>query len=156
MGWVIILITWITETVAIGEYLDVTSENLEREKITWVINLRGIAGMVESAKEWKRIQDVVGTGYSYIPIKTDPDEDLITFQRQCLRAVRELLRVVVAGNRVLIHCTAGMDRAPFVVALLLAMTRNLIIRRINVMGAYLIIKKLRPQIIEHLEWLKGW
>jgi len=141
--------------VAIGELSDITLENIKNQGITYIINLTGITE--ERKQNYLNVFPVDhGCGLAWLPIITDPDEDLFQFQRECKRALRELFRQVVADHKVLIHCIDGMDRAPFIAALLLAMTRNLDIKRINVMGAYIIIKKLRPQIIEHLEWLKNW
>ena len=61
-------------------------------------------------------------------------------------------------ERILVHCTAGMDRVPFVVAYwlndkidwALDIDTNF---SFNIRKAYAFIKKKRPQIIEHLEWI---
>ena len=53
-----------------------------------------------------------------------------------------------SGFKVFIHCHAGIDRAPFV--------GMLVIRKmlgIHYNEAYGIIKKVRPVIIEHYEWV---
>jgi Dual specificity phosphatase, catalytic domain len=50
--------------------------------------------------------------------------------------------------KILIHCTAGIDRSPFLAASSLAKSRHLPISDI-----YREIKKVRPSVIEHLEWV---
>jgi len=147
------MITWITDTVAIGEYFDVTEKLIEKEKVTWVINL---VEMIETRAQYLANFPTSICGLSWLPLIVDPDVDLVAFQRECRKIVKELLKRVIMGERVLIHCIAGMDRAPFIVALLLGLTVDLTYTKTSVMGAYQVIKKLRPQIIEHLEWLEGW
>jgi len=152
------MITWITETVAIGELSDVTLENLDRENVTWIINLIEMtkARIKNYHKVYEEYANIRGAGLSWMPLTIDPEKDLYHFQRRCKVIVKELFRRVLMGKRVLIHCIAGMDRAPFIVALLLGLMVDLTYTKPSVMGAYAVIKQLRPQTIEHFEWLEGW
>jgi hypothetical protein len=54
------------------------------------------------------------------------------------------------GAKILVHCLAGIDRAPFLVASYIAHNRHSDIATI-----YGEIKKIRPSVIEHPEWI-GW
>jgi protein tyrosine/serine phosphatase len=49
---------------------------------------------------------------------------------------------------ILVHCEGGIDRAPFVVAFFLHFELKIPIEK-----AYQMIRKIRPQIIEHYEWI---
>lgn len=51
------------------------------------------------------------------------------------------------GLRVMIYCTAGMDRSPFVAATYLVKTEHL-----SYGDAYVRVKRERPQTITHFEW----
>ncbi len=51
----------------------------------------------------------------------------------------------------LVHCHAGIDRAPFMAAAFLY-----IFRPYNLYDAYNLVKKNRPQTIIHDDWLKGF
>lgn len=51
------------------------------------------------------------------------------------------------GLRVMIYCSAGMDRSPFVAASYLVKTENL-----SYGDAYKRVQKERPQTITHFEW----
>ncbi len=62
-------------------------------------------------------------------------------------AIIELKRLTSNGNKVLVHCHAGMDRAPFVVAYYLHVWAGY-----SFQDAYDLVKGKRPQTIEHWEW----
>jgi protein-tyrosine phosphatase len=51
------------------------------------------------------------------------------------------------NTKILIHCTGGIDRAPFVVASYLVKVYGL-----DLADAYRQIKKVRPGVCEHPEW----
>jgi len=61
-------------------------------------------------------------------------------------AVERLKGLVLRGNNVLVHCHAGIDRAPFVVAYFLYKIGY------NFQEAYDLVKEKRPQTIQHWEW----
>jgi hypothetical protein len=55
-------------------------------------------------------------------------------------------------ERILIHCEAGIDRAPFVVAVAFKIMFDC-----SLADAYKIIQKQRPSVVMHLDWLpKGF
>jgi len=53
-----------------------------------------------------------------------------------------------AGKKILIHCEAGIDKSPFVVAVFLSMELN-----ISFAEAYGFVKERHKQTIEHYEWI---
>lgn len=53
-----------------------------------------------------------------------------------------------AGNKVFVHCMAGLERSPLVIAYHLAKTK-----RITLDEGYRIVKKNRPQIYDRSTWL---
>jgi protein-tyrosine phosphatase len=53
----------------------------------------------------------------------------------------------MSQTKILIHCTGGIDRAPFVVASYLVKVYGL-----DLADAYRQIKKVRPGVCEHPEW----
>lgn len=64
-------------------------------------------------------------------------------------AIIELSYLLQNGNKVLVHCHAGMDRAPFVVAYYLHVYADM-----DLTDAYDFVKMKRPQTIYHYEWFK--
>lgn len=50
-------------------------------------------------------------------------------------------------NRILVHCEAGIDRAPFVVAVAFKL-----LMRCSLADAYRLIQKDRPSVVMHLDW----
>ena len=67
---------------------------------------------------------------------------------QVEEAVERLKGLVLRGNNVLVHCHAGIDRAPFVVAYFLYKIGY------SFQEAYDMVKEKRPQTIQHWEWFK--
>lgn len=67
---------------------------------------------------------------------------------QVNQAVKELNRLLDDYKTVLVHCHAGIDRTPFVVALALHRRLDIPFRR-----AYNYVKIMRPQTIQHWEWV---
>jgi len=65
------------------------------------------------------------------------------------RAIVRLSRLLSGGNNVLVHCHAGIDRAPFVVACYLYAYQN-----IPFFDAYDFVKMKRPQAMQHWDWFK--
>lgn len=137
------MITWITENVAIGEYLDACNkENIEREKIDCVLSLRIIDDVGEPLMLMQ-----MGVEYYKIPVGRHQGVEPIKLE---LKIATQMLKLLVERhNKVLVHCTAGIDRAPFVVS------QYLVDQGIaqTIAEAYSIIKKCRPLIIEHYEWV---
>ena len=141
-------INWIVNRLAIGEYSDIEVDRLTREHVTCVLNVRETISQedIDIMKEAKvRIM--------FVPLKADPDYNPIEYIRECKTAVMFLHNAMMDGERVLVHCTAGMDRAPFIVALYMS---SPFYSLDSVREAYKKIKAKRPVILEHEEWLKFW
>lgn len=144
------MITWITRNVAIGEYSDAINEELlEKEKIDCVLNVRAKdeVNMVEQT-----IEMFHGIKYFHVSVGSRQGVDPIKIELRTASFMLELL--VKKYKRILVHCMAGIDRSPFVVASWLA---NKEYYRLDIKDqfyeAYKDIKKKRPQIIEHMEWV---
>jgi hypothetical protein len=151
------MITWITENVAIGEYTDaVNKELLDKEGIDCVLSLRG-SGVEDNSNEEKDLLYGLGVSFFRTPvIEIGFLEDV----KIMLKSAAYMLKLLSQKyKRILVHCTAGIDRAPFVVAYYLV-TKDDEIESISsedfrfwITRAYEFIKKKRPQIIEHMEWI---
>jgi len=149
------MITWITEKVAIGEYTDACNrEALLEAEIDCILNLR----TEDAVGEFILCQQ---NNIMYFQICVGTDEKHI--KRELWSAFTMLNLLAEKYKKVLIHCTAGLDRAPFVVALYLAnmelehqgdypMPRTDL--KYWMIKAYKFIKGKRPQIREHVEWVK--
>ena len=149
------MITWITKNVAIGEYIDaINRELLEKEKIDCILCLRFDVSIKEEAiKNFLEIplfHISVGCHQGLEPIKVE------------LRTSAYMLKLLAKKyKRILVHCTAGMDRSPFVVALYLAKWKCDTEWTYGLPSdfkywfteAYKLIKEKRPQIIEYVEWV---
>ena len=62
-------------------------------------------------------------------------------------AIMKLSRLLSKGNKVLVHCHAGIDRAPFVVAGYLYAYENQ-----TFTDSYDFVKWKRPQTMQHWDW----
>lgn len=138
------MISWVTENLAIGELSDIEPEIIEAHKIDAILNL-----MVH---ENYSCYDLVihRSGYCHAPVGvTNPDDNLAKFQTECNYAVNSLQVLSERGyKRILVHCVAGMDRSPFVVAIRLV--RDGFCESYT--DAFALIKKARPFALEHSEW----
>jgi len=149
------MITWITENVAIGEYSDVFNEELLiKEKIDCILSLRG-HGIEESSFDEIEKCNWLGIYFYRIPV-TDVGKTDVKIQLRTASYMLDLL--TKKYKRILVHCTAGIDRAPFVVAYWMAIKDNLILPRCDdyrfwISRAYDFIQEKRPQIIRHMEWV---
>jgi len=147
------MITWITENVAIGEYLDTLNrELLKKEKIECVLSVREFSS--EKEEEMCNFLDI---DYYHVQVGAHQEPDPIKIELRTAAYMLELLSQKY--KRILVHCAAGIDRAPFVVAYWLASTTCLM-QEWKDLGCkkcigeyYRVVKKKRPQIIEHYEWI---
>ena len=141
-------INWIVNRLAIGEYSDIEVDRLTREHVTCVLCVRETI-----SREDVDIMVKAKVRIMFCPLKVDPDQNPMEYMRECKIAVMFLNKAMLDGERVLVYCTAGMDRSPFIVALYMSSpfyTLN------KLREAYKEIKKKRPVILEHEEWLKFW
>lgn len=154
------MINWITENVAIGDYLDACNrENLLREKIDCVLSLK----VTETLGEYILCTQN-NIGFYKIPIGRQfmDDEGIEPIKIELRTAAYMLELLTTKYKKILVHCTGGIDRAPFVVARYLAnkkveldriMDSNTGDYRDWIIEAYKTIRKKRPQIREHFEWI---
>jgi hypothetical protein len=159
------MISKITPNLYIGEYLDVVGESnqelidkaeaLRTEGITHIVSLCSEGIEDTQIENEKRAYNYSTFGWYHSPVplskeltahmgKTDP------FKFGLELALYEVHRILYnnPNAKVLVHCTAGIDRSPFVVAAYLV--------RYNLMSlgeAYGLIKKVRPFVCEHHEWV---
>jgi len=149
------MISWITEKVAIGDYSDAENrEALIKEKIDCIICLRHYLSVKEEA-----LKNVLKIPLFHISVGSQQGLEPIKIE---LRTATYLLELLSEDyKRILIHCTTGIDRAPFVLACYMArmeleyeddspMQRDY---KYWIIEAYKFIKGKRPQTIEHLEWI---
>lgn len=149
------MIDHIFENIYIGEYSDtINPDALVQNKIHLIINLRGKPNPMSR----KLFRDHYIRQIE-VPITTDPDEDFLSFMQEVDRATlglslerfREGDRPVYAMTNIMVHCTAGMDRAPFVVALHLYQKCNMTFEK-----AYELVEEKRKgtPIKFHWDWYK--
>jgi len=97
---------WITETVAVGNFVDACDAKLlRREGVRSVLSLDG--SLLESDAVRLGVDAVVA-----IHLVDGDGNDAHRFRR----AVEELGRLVAAHGPVLVHCHAGRSRSPTVAA----------------------------------------
>ena len=136
------LINQITRRIFIGEQSDAfNAEALQHHNINCVLSL-----LDHDSKE-KAFLKKLKIRYVTIPaIETKNMEDF----REWLQLAAIKLDAILGQDfsKVLVHCEAGIDRAPFVVALWFLHFTDL-----ELSQAYAIIKQRRKHIAEHYEWL---
>jgi histidinol-phosphate aminotransferase len=98
---------WITEQIAIGNIDDALSaEGLRGAGISAVLGLNDFPTFLDgSGFEWRRVMLIDGRGNTSADV---------------LSALQALEGFLADGHRVLVHCTEGVSRAPFVTACHLA------------------------------------
>lgn len=149
------MISWITEKVAIGDYSDAMNrESLIKEKIDCIVCLRRYLPVKEEA-----LRNILKIPLFHISVGSRQGLESIKIELRTATYLLELLSEKY--NRILIHCTAGIDRSPFVVACYMARMElecqdDFPIQRDFkhwVTEAYKFIKRKSPQVMEHWEWI---
>jgi len=134
--------------LTIGEYSDIkyNPKIVKDEGFYYILNVCGKSLRSVFSRLWK---EGVYVKYEESPITIDPIEDFDTFIMECEDAYYKVSSVRFANptDKILIFCIAGMDRSPFIAARLLKKEVS------SWSEAYSIIKKCRPWIIEHYEWI---
>jgi predicted protein tyrosine phosphatase len=159
------MISQITNNLYIGEYLDVVGETpQETAKKIQALQAEGINHIVSLCSEGIEDHQILTEKQAYpkyvpiqlhhtpVPIsqvstsllgRTDP------FKFGLELAVYEVHGILYMepNAKILVHCTAGIDRSPFVVA-------SYLVRycMMSLADAYQLIKKVRPFVCEHPEW----
>jgi len=150
------MISWITKKVAIGEYNDAVNEELLlTERVDCILNMRG--GQNESSIVEQTIEMSLGINYFHLKVGSHQGIDPIKIE---LRTAIYMLGLLTKRyRRILVHCTSGIDRAPFVVAYWLASQSCKEMQKTGkgcrkcIEGTYHIIRQKRSQIMEHMEWI---
>jgi len=83
-----------------------------------------------------------------IPIEVEDDNIVRVPEEQLLHTFRFINRVLKEKNDLLVHCMAGQERSPLVIAFYLANNFGLTLN-----DAYKKIKKIRPQIYDRSDWI---
>ena len=160
------MISKITKNLYIGEYSDVIGQTLEETKdrlkqisaleIEHVLSLcsEGVEScqIENEAKAFRTIprgKTKIQLHHLPVPVSVNVAGQHDPYKVGFALAVKEIYGIIFNDSeaKILIHCTAGIDRSPFLVAFYLARSRHL-----DIADAYREIKKIRPCIIEHLEW----
>jgi len=146
------MITKITNNLYIGDLDDVANRDAENFiqlirslGVTTIISLLETKETHEENLVETALQEGTKIKYVWFPIDSGKRDVADEFSDAYNRLVAILAQT---GEVVLLHCRAGIDRAPFLAALYLHHHLN-----ISIQEAYTIIKKKRPCVIEHYEWL---
>lgn len=138
------MITPITKKIYIGEKGDVTENNIDwlfhnrNIEIDCVLDLTDIPNEKEAD-----LCNTSGVEYIKIPVPSKKQ-----FKQPLAKAATVLEKLVKQYDHIIVHCDAGIDRAPFVVALYLSNVAHLSLGQ-----AYNIVKANRKETVEHYEWL---
>lgn len=161
------MISKITETLYIGEYSDIVGQTPEETRsrikqikalgIEHVLSLCSegvescqIAKEAEVFRSSQRGKTKLQLHHKPIPVSIDSAGQHDPYKVGFQMALKEINAIFFNDPeaKVLIHCTAGIDRAPFVVASYLVRCCGFR----NLADAYKQIKEARPSICEHPEW----
>jgi hypothetical protein len=103
--------------LALGSHPQST-DDIERLRtelgVTAVLNLQTDDDMRAVGVNWKPLEAYYGTGSLLLKRVPVRDFDPIDLQKKLPECVRALDRLLVAGHRVYLHCTAGTGRSPTV------------------------------------------
>lgn len=120
-------------------------EFLQKNRITKIVRLArpeagdgagagsGSTGGGRAPEEW-----VDGVSYLVVPAEDHPEFDLRRFFVPCVLFIRA---AIAAGERVLVHCHAGVSRSATIVLLYLMLDRGQ-----TLAGAFLHLRRVRPQV----------
>ena len=140
------MISQITERIFIGEYSDALNlKALRWMKCDYILNVHNVEK--KHSIDYERL----GIRYYWSPI---PGIRKITTQKvfkEDFYIASNILDGVINSKvytRILVHCSAGLDRAPAVVAKYLMNVAHLTPHQ-----AYDLIEKQRPQIFRHVDWI---
>lgn len=83
-----------------------------------------------------------------IPIIDEKQSTYRVHEEQLLHTFRFINRVLKDKNDLLVHCMAGLERSPLVIAFFLSNNYGITLNQ-----AYKKIKKARPQIYDRSDWI---
>lgn len=134
------MITWITDKIAIGEVSDINLDSLVMQEIDCVLNL---CIKPDPIPEYD-----FGVDFYHVAVGGRQGLNPILIELKTAGYMLNLLDQHY--KKILVHCVAGIDRSPFVVAKYLVEHGH----AKSIGEAYGIIKKKRPFIVEHYEWAR--
>jgi protein tyrosine/serine phosphatase len=140
------MVSQINPCLFIGAQEEAENDALVKQlKITTIINVNNR----ETEAELKVAKNNQIEYIHFPTILNDPNVDSQNARRRLFKAADHLCVCLkaVEPKRTLIHCEAGIDRAPFVVAVAFKC-----LHKCSLADAYKMVKKQRPQLIEHLNW----
>jgi len=141
------MISQITKRIAIGEYSDALNlKILQQMKCDYVLNVHNVE------KKHSLNYEKFGIRYYWSPIPGDREHTTQQlFKEDFCIAANSLEGVIKSDvyNQILVHCSAGLDRAPAVVAKYLMNVAHLTPHQ-----AYDLIEKQRPEIFRHVDWIQ--
>lgn len=153
------MITWITRNIAIGELCDILDnpiEDLKKIGITSVLTIlsKDDPRLRKKFREAWHKRVLIRQHFARVGGTNPPDP----LELEVAYSKLDSIFFADYQEKVLVHCVAGMDRSPFVVAKYLTKEGSVYdgeeFHSTRTMSeAYSFIKKKRPQIIEHLEWV---
>jgi protein-tyrosine phosphatase len=133
----------VNEKIALGEYSDACNQKtLKFFGIDCILNVNDV-----SHAEEEKIAHKLSIHYVHKPIESEI-KGIESWKHSFVVASNTLSSLADNHKHILVHCHAGVDRSPLVVALYLAKSQHM-----DVTDAYLLIKKARPWIVEHYEWV---
>lgn len=137
------MISQITSKVFIGDIYDaVNREALKNFKITVMlsVNCRDSIEEIRLCKE-------MNIQYIFHKFIIEGEKPL-KYQKRFVKVSKDLAKLVENGETVFVHCGAGQERSPLVVALYLSHSM-----KISLFDAYDFIKEKRPEILRRYEWV---
>ncbi|KAM3140330.1 hypothetical protein pb186bvf_007490 [Paramecium bursaria] len=135
-------ISQINEYIAIGPYPQNEEDilKLKQNGVQAILNLQTRLDMYHRGVDWDRIQSIYNKNQIYMINYEIIDMDPKDFIKRSVKAVTLLKKLVNQYEKVYVHCTAGIGRAPSIVCLYL----NLIIDY-ELEEAIKILKQSRPE-----------
>jgi protein-tyrosine phosphatase len=154
------VISKITDQLYLSQVIDVLGtdlsgsinslQTLEQHGITDIVSVCPEPDLIEKEST---LFESSNNGFTFhsIPVPTSqaqPNED--PWKKGLYIAIDKVIGIIEENSsaKILVHCIEGVDRSPYIVASIIAQKNNL---RLN--EAYQIVKKARPIIKEHHEWL---
>ena len=138
------MIEQITGKVAICEALDINAYNLSNGigPFDCVLNVN-----YQEFPGEKELCEGLGIEYVWRPCPRKRSHTTEAMKNDLNLAAETLETLIKHYKRILVHCEAGIDRAPFVVAKFMVNSINL-----SLNDAYWVVKHHRKCTLEHYEW----
>jgi protein tyrosine/serine phosphatase len=163
------MISKVTENLYIGEYTDIIGQTPEETELRLKrIKALGIEHVISLCSQDIEDSQIINEAETFKANAQSKNSTRICLHHQPVPvdrnfagrgdpfkvglelALNEINTILLRepNARIIIHCTAGIDRSPFVVASYLVRVCGL-----DLAEAYRQIKKVRPCVCEHPEWI---